>query len=221
MAQLKNLGDDENWQAFHELYSRLIVGVAIKAGLRQEEAEDVLQETMASVSKHIQEFEANPARGKFRAWLLNMARWRIQDQLRRRPVAAAGNAAPPDATATTPTVERVPDPREVDLEGLCHNERQARGPPGLHTRGRLRHYHFTGKDASATTAGRKVRRAKATYSISCPSGAWPGRRKVLINSPSPQRTKLGNLLNHLPASTSGSVSSQRANRTIWSAEMFR
>ncbi|MBI4657775.1 MAG: sigma-70 family RNA polymerase sigma factor [Verrucomicrobia bacterium] len=122
VARLKHLDHHDSWQEFFALYRRLILGVAVKAGLQEQEAEDVLQETMASVAKHIQEFEADPKRGSFRAWLLKMARWRIQDQFRKRLPAAGGSATAADATATTPTIERVPDAREVDLERLCDAE---------------------------------------------------------------------------------------------------
>jgi len=122
VRRLKVLEDQESWDRFEGLYRRLVMGVAVKAGLRQEEAEDVWQETMASVSKHIQEFETNRARGSFRAWLLKMARWRICDQFRKRLPVAPPSDAPSEATATTPTVERVPDTHAVDLEALCDKE---------------------------------------------------------------------------------------------------
>jgi RNA polymerase sigma-70 factor (ECF subfamily) len=122
VAQLKNVDHQDSWRQFFALYRRLILGVAIRAGLREQEAEDVLQETMTSVAKHIREFEADPKRGSFRAWLLKMARWRIQDQFRKRLPVAAGSAVAFDETATTPTIERVPDARKVDLERLCDAE---------------------------------------------------------------------------------------------------
>ena len=77
MARLKNLDDGDRWQEFYQLYRGLIVGVARRAGLRESEAEDALQATMASISKNIANFEADPARGPFHAWLLKLARWRI------------------------------------------------------------------------------------------------------------------------------------------------
>jgi len=126
VAHLKNVDDQENWQRFYELYYGLIVGVAMKAGLREDEAQEVLQETMASVSKNIQEFEADPARGSFRAWLLKSARWRIQDQFRKRLPVAVNSDASSDGTATRPAVERVPNAREVDLEELCDEEWEKR-----------------------------------------------------------------------------------------------
>lgn len=122
VARLKNLDDQVSWEEFHALYRPLIVGVACKAGLRPDEAEEVAQETMASLAKQIEEFVASPERGKFRAWLLNMARWRITDQLRKRAPACTNSDAPTDGTARTPTVERVADPQGVDLEALCDAE---------------------------------------------------------------------------------------------------
>ena len=70
------------------------MGVARKAGLREEEAKEVLQETMKSVSQHIGTFQADPARGPFRGWLLNMVQWRIRDQVRKRLPVAARPASP-------------------------------------------------------------------------------------------------------------------------------
>jgi len=126
VAHLKNVDDQENWQKFYDLYRGLILGVAMKAGLREDEALDVLQETMASVSKTIGEFETDSARGSFRAWLLKTARWRIQDQFRKRLPVAVNSDPSTDGTATRPSVERVADSREVDLEKICDEEWQKR-----------------------------------------------------------------------------------------------
>lgn len=122
VARLKNLDDGAHWQEFYQLYSGLIVGVARGAGLREAEAEDALQATMASVSKNISNFEANPTRGSFRAWLLIMARWRIQDQFRKRMPVVESPRDARESTEITPTVERVPAPQEVDFDELCDAE---------------------------------------------------------------------------------------------------
>jgi RNA polymerase sigma-70 factor (ECF subfamily) len=44
---------------------------------------------MISVAKHMPGFKYDPAIGSFKAWLLNMTRWRITDQLRKRKSIAA------------------------------------------------------------------------------------------------------------------------------------
>ena len=122
VGRIKNMQDQDSWTRFYDLYKGLILGVSMKAGLAQEEAEDVLQATMASVSKNIGEFEANPGPGSFSAWLLQLTRWRIQDQLDKRSPGGSGQGNAPTATGVTPTVERVPDTRTVDLEALCDAE---------------------------------------------------------------------------------------------------
>lgn len=127
VARLKNLGDERSWEDFDVLYRPLILGVARKAGLTREEADEVVQETMAALCKHIEGFKAGAQFGSFRAWLLNMARWRIADQFRKRaPGTAASGSGAGDETARTPTVERVPNANEADLEELCDAEWKAR-----------------------------------------------------------------------------------------------
>jgi RNA polymerase sigma-70 factor (ECF subfamily) len=84
IQRLKNWQDDSSWQDFFDTYWGLIYGVAVKRGLTPTEAQDVVQETMISVAKHMPTFRYNPAIGSFKAWLLNMTRWRIADQLRKR-----------------------------------------------------------------------------------------------------------------------------------------
>jgi RNA polymerase sigma-70 factor (ECF subfamily) len=100
--------------------------VALKAGLRRDEADEVVQETMTALCKHIEGFKAAKEFGSFRAWLLNMARWRIKDQFRKRPPGASNIGYASEETARTPTVERVPDRTEADLEALCDAEWQER-----------------------------------------------------------------------------------------------
>jgi RNA polymerase sigma-70 factor (ECF subfamily) len=98
IQRLKNWQDQASWQEFFETYWHLIYGVAIKRGLTKAEAQDVVQETMISVAKHMPAFKYDPGLGSFKAWLLNMTRWRIADQLRNRPPLGAQPAAQQDTS---------------------------------------------------------------------------------------------------------------------------
>ena len=89
IQRLKNWQDQSSWQDFFDTYWNLIYGVAIKGGLTPMEAQDVVQETMISVAKHMPAFKYDPAIGSFKTWLLNMTRWRISDQIRKRRLRAA------------------------------------------------------------------------------------------------------------------------------------
>jgi RNA polymerase sigma-70 factor (ECF subfamily) len=116
LARLKDWQDQSSWQEFFDIYWNLIYGVARKAGLKDEEAQDVVQETMASVSKHMPTFQYDPAIGSFKAWLLQMTRWRILDALRKRGPVNAELPAPGHTTTRTSLVEKVPDPASLELD---------------------------------------------------------------------------------------------------------
>ena len=84
IQRLKNWQDQSSWQEFFDVYWKLIYGVAVKGGLTATEAQEVVQETMIAVARHMPGFKYDPAIGSFKGWLLNMTRWRITDQLRKR-----------------------------------------------------------------------------------------------------------------------------------------
>jgi DNA-directed RNA polymerase specialized sigma24 family protein len=84
LARLKNWEDQQSWCEFFDMYWRLIYSVAIKAGLTDAEAQYVVQDTVLSVAKKINDFKCDPASGSFKAWLLKLTRWRILNQLKKR-----------------------------------------------------------------------------------------------------------------------------------------
>jgi len=83
LSRIRDLDDHESWREFFELYWRLIYNVARRAGLDDDAAEEVVQETVISVARRIPGFDYDPARGSFKQWLLRITRRRIMDQLRR------------------------------------------------------------------------------------------------------------------------------------------
>ncbi len=127
IERLKNWDDQESWRQFFDTYWKLIYGVAIKSGLTHPEAQDVVQETVISVCKSMHNFKADPAYGSFKAWLLNLTRWRITDQFRkRRRGVSAKDELPRTAsqgdTTSTAIEERVPDPAGNALEAIWNDE---------------------------------------------------------------------------------------------------
>src|SRR5206468_3733232 len=118
LERLKHWGDESSWQDFFDTYSELIYNVAVKAGLSHAEAQEVVQETIIAVAKNIGEFKADPAHGSFSGWLMQLTRWRILDQCRKRQTesclsrTARRDRTAPDAdnSASTATLERIPDP---------------------------------------------------------------------------------------------------------------
>src|SRR5207302_439337 len=84
LERLKDVEDQVSWQRFFDLYSRLIQRVAFKAGLSDAEAQEVLQETVISVARHISGFRYDPKVCSFRTWMLRLTRWRIINQIGKR-----------------------------------------------------------------------------------------------------------------------------------------
>jgi len=130
LRRLKDTQDQQSWQEFHDLYARMIFRFAIKAGLTEDEAEEVVQDTMIGAAKNLPTFQYDPKVCSFKTWLLNLSNWRVQDQLRKRqaPLAQHPHVARDDSTSDasrTATVERVPDPAGPEVEAVWEREWKA------------------------------------------------------------------------------------------------
>jgi RNA polymerase sigma-70 factor (ECF subfamily) len=123
LSRIKNPEDQQSWREFYDTYHGLIRAAAIRAGLSAHEAEDVVQDTLITVSRNIQKFSTDPGRGSFKNWLFQVTRSRIEDfrrKQRRAPVPLA-DLAPGNAeasTATTPMEHRLPDAAPLPDEQL-------------------------------------------------------------------------------------------------------
>jgi RNA polymerase sigma-70 factor (ECF subfamily) len=133
LNRLKTGDEVESWQEFYRVYGKLVRDFAIQAGLTDTEADEVVQETAIAVARHLPEFHYDRKVCRFKTWLLNQSSWRVKDQIkkRKRNHGAVGNmptgvdrtpAPRGDDTSRTSTVERVPDPRAVNLDELFENE---------------------------------------------------------------------------------------------------
>src|SRR5687767_10386730 len=114
ISRLKNWDDQASWNDFFQTYWQLIYGVAIKSGLTDAEAQEVVQETVILVAKKMPDFKYDPSLGSFKGWLLNTTRWRITDQLRKRKRQGVRTFQHGD-TGTAP-MDRVEDPSGCELE---------------------------------------------------------------------------------------------------------
>jgi RNA polymerase sigma-70 factor (ECF subfamily) len=101
LSRLEDWQDNKSWQEFFEIYWRLVYSVALRSGLSDMEAQEVVQETFICVAKNIHQFRRDRAKGTFKGWLRNITRWRIADQLRKRTRGATSeSAAPPEDMAS-------------------------------------------------------------------------------------------------------------------------
>lgn len=123
---IEKLGDWEDqraWDEFYKTYWKLIYSVALKAGLRSDEAFDAVQETILSLAKQSKKQKYDSSKGSFKVWLMNMARWRITDQFRKRAKdTAMVHRDDPDSTRNTATLDRFADPAGDQLEKIWDAE---------------------------------------------------------------------------------------------------
>jgi RNA polymerase sigma-70 factor (ECF subfamily) len=138
LARLKDLGDQESWQEFFNAYWRLIHATALKAGLAEVEAQEVVQEVMIASAKKMPGFTYAPGKDSVKGWLLRVTRWKVADQFRKRqketiphppgPLSSSiregrsEGRASDDDTARTSTAERVPDPDSLALDAIWDGE---------------------------------------------------------------------------------------------------
>jgi RNA polymerase sigma-70 factor (ECF subfamily) len=122
LSRLKNWTDQESWNRFFNTYWRLIYVTAVKAGLSKEEAQDVVQETVISVCKSMPEFKYDPKRGSFKGWLLQLTRWRVRDQVRKRLPETIIKEDEAGAPAWPAMVEDLPGADVLRLETVWDEE---------------------------------------------------------------------------------------------------
>jgi RNA polymerase sigma-70 factor (ECF subfamily) len=122
--RLRNWQDQASWQEFFDTYWKLIYVFAVKSGLTGTEAQDVVQETMLSVAKHMPNFKYDRKIGSFKAWLMNLARWRISDQFRKRdPVCHSYSHSDDNSNPTNADIlGNLPDPAIQNMEALWDEE---------------------------------------------------------------------------------------------------
>ncbi len=124
LTRLKNWDDQQGWKEFFDTYWKLVYGVAVKAGLTDAEAQDVVQETVISVARQMPSFKYDPAVGSFKNWLLLITRRRIADHLRKQYRQPPSHEPHATEASGTGTLERIPDPEPAQLEAIWDQEWQ-------------------------------------------------------------------------------------------------
>jgi RNA polymerase sigma-70 factor, ECF subfamily len=77
-------GDEDGWSRFYELYRDFIYLAARGAGLGEDHANDIVQETMVTVQNYIGDFIPDADKARFRTWLRRIVQSRIADHYRRK-----------------------------------------------------------------------------------------------------------------------------------------
>jgi RNA polymerase sigma factor (sigma-70 family) len=83
LSRLKLGGEQSEWREFFDRYWRLIYGFARKTGMKDEDAQDIVQEVMLSITKSLPDYRRQQG-GSFKGWLMTIVRRRIADHWRSR-----------------------------------------------------------------------------------------------------------------------------------------
>gem|GEM_PF-683039 len=84
LESLKQEDAQESWTDFFAIYRGPIVRFAMKKGLREDEAADVLQEVMIELLRVMQHFEYDARKGSFRNFLFTITKRKIYRHWRRK-----------------------------------------------------------------------------------------------------------------------------------------
>ena len=118
LHRLKSWDDQESWADFFNTYWRLIYSAALKAGLNEAQAQDVVQDTIIVVAKKMKDFTYDRAIDSFKGWLLYLTRKRIALEYRRKDLARVTS----ESTDWTLETNDVPDPAGFDLQSVWEQE---------------------------------------------------------------------------------------------------
>ncbi len=105
---------DAAWEVLDRRYRPIIIGMARRLGLSDQDAADVAQETMLRVISEYRDGRYDRDRGRMRSWILAIARTKIADTYRKRGVRkeARGESA------------LIAVPTDAELEDVWTSERR-------------------------------------------------------------------------------------------------
>jgi RNA polymerase sigma-70 factor (ECF subfamily) len=113
LLRLRQYHDAEAWEQFTALYGPLVFGFARKRGLQDADAADLTQTVLASIATALPEFDYDPRKGLFRAWLFTIVRRQLQkfrEQQARQPEGSGDTEANARLAA-----QPVPDAADEEL----------------------------------------------------------------------------------------------------------
>ncbi len=92
LARVRNPQDAAAWHEFNRIYFPLIFRYARARGLSRADADDIAQECMVSINRHLVGFVHDRRKGTFKRWLRTMVNRKVIDLFRRRRPALPGSA---------------------------------------------------------------------------------------------------------------------------------
>lgn len=105
------------WREFFSRYGPAIYRVARLRGLSDEDADDIVQQVMVSISSHIGDFRYDRDRGRFRHWIRTIAENKIRQNARGVKLPVASDADVSVCADDEPSLEELWE-REWQLQDI-------------------------------------------------------------------------------------------------------
>jgi len=121
LVRIRDTQDTTAWSQFNGIYRPLIFRFARRHGFQGSDAADLTQEVMREVSRTIGNFDDDQELGRFRGWLLTIARCTVA-QMRR---ARSRNAYGTGDSAMLRQLENIPD-ESTGIEHVWNQEFERR-----------------------------------------------------------------------------------------------
>ena len=100
-------GEDKAWKDLTELYRPLIRGWLRRQGVQADDVEDLSQDVLLSVVRHLPAFQHSGRRGAFRSWLRTIVSSRTADYWR---TAAGAGTQGEGGSGATAALQQLADP---------------------------------------------------------------------------------------------------------------
>jgi len=84
LIRIKDLRNARAWSEFDAIYRPILHRYATARGLDEVDAEDAVQHGMAALHKHIERFDYDPDKGRFRGWLRTVVNNHVRNLLKKR-----------------------------------------------------------------------------------------------------------------------------------------
>src|SRR5438132_492038 len=122
LTRLRDCEDQAGWRELFDLDWRVNYNVARRTGLRDAEAQDVVQNTFIYLSRRMPKFRYDRARGSFKSWLRVVTRSRIQVYRRSEKATEKFVGEPRQWTGDADGIEALPDPAGDALDEVWQRE---------------------------------------------------------------------------------------------------
>ncbi|MFK7821716.1 MAG: RNA polymerase sigma factor [Planctomycetaceae bacterium] len=117
LMRIRDASDDVAWRRFIDVYGPVVLNYALRHGLQNADAADVVQEVMCKVSAKIADFDYDPTRGRFLAWLYTLARNHVITRQRRLKTQHQGTGD--SAVQRLMEVQTAVEDDEADWASIC------------------------------------------------------------------------------------------------------